>query len=103
MCVWGLGARQRRVNSVPPGACSAGTLPPSGAAPTWEVAAAASGAAPHPAALVHGHRPGLELVGLQGIGGEVADLQLGEMVDEIVVGHPERVEEERGPYGSLER
>lgn len=77
--------------------------PPGRAAPTWEVAAAASGAAPHPAALIHGHRPGLQLVGLQGISCEVADLQLCEMVDEIVVGHPEREEEERDPYGGLER
>lgn len=87
------------VNIILPGACSVWTLPPGRTSPTWEVAAASSRAAPHPAALVHGHGPGLELVGLQGIGCEVADLQLCEMVDEIVIGHPERLEEERDPYG----
>lgn len=58
---------------------------PARASLTWEVAAASSGAAPHPAALIHGHRPGLKLVGVQGIGREVADLQLCEMVDEVVI------------------
>lgn len=58
---------------------------PSRVSLTWEVAAASGRAAPHPAALIHGHRPGLKLVGVQGIGCEVADLQLCEMVDEIVI------------------
>ena len=57
-------------------------------------------AAPHPAALVHRHRPRLQLVGLQGIGREVADLQFCEMVDEVIVGHPERLEE-RDPCGRM--
>lgn len=76
--------------------------PPCRAAPTWEVAAAASRAAPHPAALIHRHRPGLKLVGLQGVRGEVADLQLREMVDKIVIGHPKRLGEER-PIWRLEK
>lgn len=74
--------------------------PPSRASPTWEVSAASGRTAPHPAALVHGHRPGLQLVGLQGISREVADFQLCEMVDEIVIGHPERLEE-RDPCWKL--
>ncbi|KAL0603100.1 hypothetical protein AAY473_029317 [Plecturocebus cupreus] len=70
------------------------------ASPTWEVAAASGRAAPYPAALIHRHCPGLKLIRLQSIGREVADLQLCEMVDEILIGHPERLEEEREPYGS---
>lgn len=74
--------------------------PPPRASRTWEVAAASGRAASHPAALIHRHRPGLQFVGLQGISREVADLQLCEMVDEIVIGHPERLEE-RESYGRL--
>lgn len=102
VCVWDfVETQQMLVNTLLPGTCSAWTLPPSRASPTWEVAAASSRAAPHPAALVHRHCPSLKLVGLQGISCEVADLQLCEMVDEIVIGHPERLEEERDPYGRL--
>lgn len=114
MYVCGLETRQILANVILPGACSASPPPPRPrppssapsrcrAAPTWEVAAATGRAAPHPAALIHRHRPGLKRVGLQGISGEVADLQLCEMVDEIVIGHPERLGEERDPYGGVER
>ena len=100
--VWKLvKTQQMLVNIILPGTCSAWTLPPSRASPTWEVAAASGRAAPHPAALVHGHCPSLKLVGLQGISCEVADLQLCEMVDKIIVGHPERLEEKRELFGRL--
>lgn len=60
-------------------------LPPSGGSPTWEVPAASSRTAPHPAALIYRHCPGLKLIGLQGISCEVADLQLCEMVDKVII------------------
>lgn len=86
MYVWvSIETRQMLVSIILPGPRSAWTLPPYRASPTWKVAAASSRAAPHPAALIHGHCPGLKLVRLQGIGCEVADLQLCEMVDEIII------------------
>lgn len=102
MSVWDLvETRQMLVNIILPGTCSAWTLPSFRASPTWEVATASGRAAPHPAALVHRHCPSLKLVGLQGISCEVADLQLCEMVDEIIIRHPEKLEGKRDPYGKL--
>lgn len=74
---------------------SARAPPPPQVSPTWEVTAATSRTAPHPAALVYRHRPGLQLVRLQGVSCEVTDLQLCEMVDEVIIGHPGRWKEER--------
>lgn len=57
----------------------------SSAAPrTWIVPAASGRAASHPATFVHGNRPLVELVVLQGVGGEVTDLDLGVVLLEVL-------------------
>lgn len=58
--------------------------------PTWEVSAASGRAAPHPAALVDGHRPAVPLLALQRVGRQVAHLQLCEVPLEILERHPGR-------------
>jgi len=63
-------------------------------ASTWVVPAAPGRAAPHPAALVDRHGPLVDLVVLQGVGGQVADLDLGEVLLEVLEGHPGRAESE---------
>lgn len=55
---------------------------------TWVVPAAAGGAAPPPLALVVRGAPLLQLGVLQGIRGQVADLQGGEFVQEVAERHP---------------
>lgn len=63
--------------------------------PTWEVPAAACRAASHPAALIDRHRPAVSFVTLKRVGGQVAHLQLCEVLLEIVKRHPGG-EHERG-------
>lgn len=55
---------------------------------TWVVPAAAGGAAPHPAALVHRNRPLVDLIGLQRVWSQVTDLNLGVVLLEVIKGHP---------------
>lgn len=57
---------------------------------TWVVPAASSGAAPPPLALVQRGAPFLQLAVLQGVGRQVADLQAGELTQEVAERHPER-------------
>lgn len=66
--------------------------------PTWEVPAASSRAAPHPAALVDRHSPALSFITLQRVGGQITHLQLGEVPLEICERHPSG-EHERGSSG----
>lgn len=63
--------------------------------PTWEVPAAASRAASHPATLVDRHRPAVSFITLQCVGRQVTHLQLCEVPLEIIKRHPGR-EYERG-------
>lgn len=51
---------------------------------TWIVPAASSGAASHPATFVHRNRPLVNLIVLQGVGGEVTDLDLGVVLLEVL-------------------
>lgn len=55
---------------------------------TWVVPAAPRGAALHPATLVHRNRPLVDLVVLQGVGGEVTDLDLGVVLLKVLERHP---------------
>lgn len=55
---------------------------------TWIVPAAAGGAAPPPLALVQRGAPLLQLGVLQGVRGQVADLQGGEFAQEVAERHP---------------
>lgn len=57
--------------------------------PTWEVPTATSRASSHPATLVDRHCPGVSFIPLQRVGGQVAHLQLAEILLEISKGHPE--------------
>lgn len=59
-----------------------------GARCTWVVPAAPSGAAPHPAAFVHRNGPLVDLVVLQSVGRQVADLDLRVVLLEVLEGHP---------------
>lgn len=61
---------------------------------TRKVPAAPGGAPPPPLALVVRGAPLLQLGVLQGIGGQVADLQGGEFPQEVVESHPSRPEKE---------
>lgn len=65
---------------------------------TWVVPAASSGAAPHPATFVHWNRPLVNLIVLQGVGGEVTDLDLGVVLLEVLEWHPRRRKEEIGTF-----
>ena len=55
---------------------------------TWEVPAASSRAALHPAALVDGHCPVNSTVILQRVRGQVTDLDSGEVPLEVLIRHP---------------
>lgn len=59
---------------------------------TWVVSAASCRAASHPASLVHRHRPLVDLVILQGVRGEVADLDLCVVLLEILKWHPTKAQ-----------
>lgn len=63
--------------------------------PTWEIPAAASRAASHPATLVDRHRPAVSLLALQRVGRQVTHLQLCEVALEVIKRHPERGGERR--------
>lgn len=51
---------------------------------TWVVPAAPSRAASHPATLVHRNRPLVNLIVLQGVRGEVTDLDLSVVLLEVL-------------------
>lgn len=55
---------------------------------TRVVPAASSRAASHPAALIHRNCPLVDLVVLQGVRGQVADLDLGVVLLEVLERHP---------------
>lgn len=72
---------------------SASRFLPPGTAPgpagsTWVVPAAAGGAAPQPAALVHRNGPLMDLIVLQRVWSQVTDLNLGVVLLEVLKGHP---------------
>lgn len=55
---------------------------------TWVVPAAPGGAASHPAAFVHRNCPLVNLIVLQGVRGEITDLDLGVVLLEVFERHP---------------
>lgn len=62
---------------------------------TWVVSAPPGGAPPPPLARVERGAPLLQLGVLQGIGGQVADLQVGEFTQEVTERHPEQPKDGR--------
>lgn len=55
---------------------------------TWVVPAATRRAPAPPGAIVQGRVPFAELVRLEGVWGQVADLQAGELTKKVLEGHP---------------
>lgn len=57
---------------------------------TWVVPAASGSAASPPLPLIEGGAPFLQLVVLQGVSCQVAELQAAELAQEVIERHPER-------------
>lgn len=57
---------------------------------TWVVPAASGRAASPPLSLIQAGVPLLQLVVLQGVSCQVAELQAAELAQEVIEGHPER-------------
>lgn len=62
---------------------------------TWEVPAATSRAASHPATFIDRNRPGHPYVILQTVGGEVTHLKFGESLLELIKGHPGKKKDQK--------
>lgn len=74
-------------------------IPP--AVRTWVVPAASGSAAPPPLPLIEAGVPLLQLIVLQGIGCQVAELQATELTQEVIEGHPERPDRTDAPLDQV--